>query len=212
MVARDRFPRRSIWHFLCIFSFSILFAVQLPAQTGALQDELNHSLSGTTLISTILLGGRAIPHGQQADYPVTTLVAPDSGEVSYRVEWGLNRTNITAREMHGYFDRGTSFHVRSVELKADSLELKLDNPAGDSARLQLILGAGWQSRFDSASIQTQLARIFVLDHQPQPKQRIAAAAGFGEPFSPAQHNKPASATPAYAGFGSVGVRPVLRQE
>ena len=200
MVNYGIFARRSFWHFICVLSFSILFTMQLSAENKSLKDELEHSLSGTTLISTIVVGDRAIPRGDQADYPVNTLVYPNSRDVTYRVEWGT-RAEIDTRDMQRYFDRGTSFYVSSVGLKDDCLELQLESAKGDSARLKLMLGAGWQSKFDSSSIQAQLARVFVFDRQPQPKQRTAVAAGFGDTFSQMVQVTPSKHVRAVAGTG-----------
>src|ERR1700687_6186473 len=124
MGTSDIYARRAFWQFICLFSFSILFTIQLSAENKALIDELEHSLSGTTLISTILLGDRAIPHGCAKAYPVNTLVHPGIRDVTYRVEWGVNHTQIDAPEMQHYFDRGTSFHVSGIDLRDESLELK----------------------------------------------------------------------------------------
>ena len=200
MVTRGIFAHRSFGHFICVFSFSILFTMQLSAQNKALKDELEHSLSGTTLISTILFGGSAVPRGHQSDCPVNTLVYPDSREVTYRLESRV-RTNIAAQEMQRYFDRGTSFHVSSIDLKDDWLEINLESARGDSARLRLMLGAGWQSKFDSSSIQAQMARVFVFDQQPQPKQRTTVPAGFGETLSQTQPPAPSNGTRVRAGVG-----------
>jgi hypothetical protein len=218
MDTRALFSRRSFWRFLGIFSLSILFTLQLAAQNSALQDELTHSLSGATLISTILFGGKAILPGQQADFPVNTLVDPTRRDVSYCVESGRLRTAIAANEMHHYFDRGTFFHLRAIDLKDDSLELKLESNTGDSAQLTLMLGAGWQSKFDNASIQSQLARVFVIDRQPQPTRRAAIPAGFGgAPIIPpqqdnaSQDNASNRARADAGGRSVVSARPSMRQ-
>ena len=144
-----------------VFLFSILFTMQLSAQNGGLKDELSHSLSGTTVISTILVGGRAAPRGYQADYPVDTLVYPGNREVAYRMDLGSTSTTTTAEDMRRYFERGTLFQVIGLDLQDGWLELKLKSAGGDSARLRLMLGDGWQSKFDSSSIQARLACVLI---------------------------------------------------
>lgn len=203
------FPRRSFWRFVGIFSLLILFTLQLAAQNSALQSDLSHSLSGATLISTIRFGGKTILPGQQADYPVNTLLDPTRRDVSYCVESGRLRTAIAANEMHHTFDRGTFFHLRAIDLKEDSLELNLESSTGDSARLTLMLGAGWQSKFDGASIQSQLARVFVIDRQPQPTQRAAVPSGFGAPIAPSQQDTASQDTASNDVRANAGARSVV---
>jgi hypothetical protein len=161
---------------LCV---AVLLAVcSLPAEADnkTLKSELEAALMGKTLVSRIMFGGRAIPRGDQADYGVNTLVYPTSGEISYRVEWGIIRSEVSPGEMLRRFEPGTSFQIVEIELKDDRLELKLQSGRGDSARLKLMLGAGWQSKFDLTSIQAQLARVFVFEQQSVPPEGSTAAA------------------------------------
>ena len=157
--------------------------IALAGENKALKGELERSLSGKTVVSKIVFGGRAVPRGFQGDYPVNTLVYPESGAVTYRVEWAYMRTEVGEQEMLGRFGSGTAFQVSGIDLKDDRLELKLKSGSGDSARLKLMLGPGWQSRFDGASVQAQLARVFVLDQQPEPTQETAAASASQPAFA-----------------------------
>jgi hypothetical protein len=149
--------------------------IALAGENKALKAELENQLSGKTVVSKIVFGGRAVPPGYQGDYPVNTLVYPETGAVTYRVEWGVMRADVAEQQMQRHFDSGTSFRVSGIDLKDDRLELKLDSGSGGSARLKLMLGAGWQSKFDGASVQAQLARVFVLDQRPEPTQGTTIA-------------------------------------
>lgn len=149
--------------------------IALAGENKALKAELENQLSGKTVVSKIVFGGRAVPPGYQGDYPVNTLVYPETGTVTYRVEWGVMRADVAEQQMVRRFDSGTSFRVSGIDLKDDRLELKLESGSGGSARLKLMLGAGWQSRLDSALVQAQLARVFVLDQRPEPTQGTSLA-------------------------------------
>lgn len=177
--------------------------MQLSAQNGGLKDELYRSLSGTTVISTILFGGRAAPSGYQSDYPVETLVYPGNNEAVYRMDLGSTITTITAADMRRYFDRGTSFQVIGLDLQDGWLELKLTSAGGDSARLRLMLGAGWQSKFDSSSIRAKLACVLILDQKPRTRKTMPVPVGFGETFIQTHHETPSKGT--HAGDGNSGV-------
>jgi TPR repeat protein len=148
--------------------------VAVAGENKPLKGELQTELAGKTVISRIVFGGRAVPQGYQFDYPVNTLVFPDTESVTYRVEWGVMRAEIGESQMLRRFESGTSFRVTGVDAKDDRLELKLEG-SGGSARLKLMLGAGWQSKLDSASVQAQLGRVFVFEQWPAPVS--AAAAG-----------------------------------
>jgi hypothetical protein len=139
----------------------------LFAQNKALKAQLDEALVGKTVVSNIVIGGKAVPRGVQTDYPVNTVVSPE-GQVSYRVEWGIIRTDVGLREMNKRFAGGTSFRVADVDLKDDRLELKLESATYDSAKLKFILGTGWQSRLDVASVRAQLSRVLVFNEPAQP--------------------------------------------
>jgi hypothetical protein len=150
------------------------FCNHLRADNTALKSNLERTLVGQSVVSKIMFGGRAIPSDARTDLPVNTLVFPDSSQVSYRVEWGgVIREEVSPNQMQRRFDPGTSFRVTGVEIKNDRLELKLQSGSGESAKLKLMLGAGWQSKFDLGSVQSQLFSIFVFDEPPQPKQQVA---------------------------------------
>lgn len=197
-----RLAHRSVRHFIFGLSVSILFTLQLSAQSGGVKDELSHSLSGTTVISTILLGGKAAPQGYRSGYPVETLVYPATNDVAYRMDLGATSTAITPQDMQRYFDRGTVFQVVGFDVRDSWLELKLKSAGGDSARLRLMLGDGWQSKFDSASIRAQLASVLVLDQTPQMRKTAPVPVGFGETVTQTHRETPAKDT--HAGSGSGG--------
>jgi len=151
------------------------FCNHLRADNTALKSDLERTLVGQSVVSKIMFGGTAIPSRTSTYYPVNTLVFPDSNQVGYRVEWGMIREEVSPYRMQRRFDPGTSFRITTVEVKDDRLELKLQSGSGDSARLKLMLGAGWQSKFDLPSVQSQLSSIFVFDKPPQPKQQVDGA-------------------------------------
>jgi len=164
--------------------------VALAGENKALKADLESQLVGKTVVSRILFGGRAVPPGYQADYPVNTLVYPDTGAVTYRVEWGVMRAEVGEREMVRRFESGTSFLVSGIDLKDDRLELKLERGSGGSARLKLMLGRGWQSRLDNASVQAQLARVFVLEQGSEPTHGITVTSA--SPLSQSGERRDAS--------------------
>jgi hypothetical protein len=178
------------------------FCNHLRADNTALKSDLERTLIGQSVVSKIMFGGRAIPSDARTDLPVNTLVFPDSSQVSYRVEWGgVIREEVSPSQMQRRFDPGTSFRIAGIEVKGDRLELKLQSGSGDSARLKLMLGAGWQSKFDLQSIKSQLSQIFVLDEPQQPKQQVAGATtaptatppAFGETASDTQYRHDSNA-------------------
>src|SRR5208283_1412802 len=148
----------------CVMTAIVLCCCgQLSAENKALKGDLERALEGKTFVSTVVLGGKAVPRGYSTDYPVNTIVSSD-GQVTYRVEWGLMRTDVALREIRRRFDRGTSFRVTTVDLKDDRLELKLENATGDSAKLKLLLGSNWQSQMDVAAVLNALSHV-LLDQQ-----------------------------------------------
>jgi hypothetical protein len=195
------FAPRLFRQFVFVLSISILFTLQLSAQNGGLKDELSHSLSGTTVISTIILGAKAAPQGYRSSYPVETLVYPANNAVAYRMDMGATSTAVTAQGMQRYFDRGTSFEVSGFDLQDGWLELRLKSAGGDSARLRLMLGNGWQSKFDSSSIRAQLACVLVLDQKQRTRKTTPVPVGFGETFSQKEQDTPSKRTHAGAGTG-----------
>jgi hypothetical protein len=191
---RNLIARRLLRQFIVVLLFLIFFNLHLSAQNNGLKDELNHSLFGTTVISTVIIGEKAVPPGKSG-CPVDTVVYPDNNEVAYRADLGGTSTAITAREMLHSFDRGTSFEVSSIELQDGWLDLLLKSVRGGNARLRFMLGQGWQSKLDSSSIQAQLARVLILDQTPLPeKQRPATLpVGFEVTFIK-KHDSPSKAT------------------
>jgi hypothetical protein len=143
-----------------------------------------------------MFGGKAIPPRATMDYPVNTVVLHDSSQVSYRVEWGLIREEVSKYQMQRRFDPGTSFRVTGVQVKDDRLELNLQSASSDSAKLKLMLGAGWQSKLDLQAVQSQLSRIFVFDQPQQPKQQVASATTVSTITPPVAGTTSATNTPA----------------
>lgn len=134
------------------------------AENSALKAEISSSLNGAVMVSKVTLGGRAIATGYETDWPVITIANTETGAVTYRVESGFVRFDVRPREMRRYFAQGSSFHVSSIDLKDEGLELKLESESesGDSAKLRLLLGQGWQSRLSVEQVMSELARVFQL--------------------------------------------------
>jgi hypothetical protein len=162
--SKEALMKRCAWLFLFVLLVSSMALGQIA------KSDIERTIVDKDVVSKIMFGGKATPRGYSAPYPVNTLVNPETGQVTFRVEWGLMRAEVSPPEMLRRFDRGTSFHVANAEFKDDRLELKLDNPSGDSARLKLMLGPGWQKKLDLAAVQAALARIFVFGQQPQQAQ------------------------------------------
>ena len=131
---------------------------------------------GRPVTSKIMFGGRAVLPGYQVDHPVNTLVYAESGEINYRVEAAIFRGDISPQGMLSSFPAKSNFKITSVEVKDDKLELKLESVRGDSARLKLMLGTGWQSKFDMTAVQAQLSRILDFPEAAQPAAAAASAA------------------------------------
>lgn len=169
------------------YVLSVLIACcQLQAENKTLKRELEQALVGKTVVSRILLGGRAVPRGYEADYPVNTEVDSDTGEIGYRVEWAFMRTGVEGGEIVRSFEIGSSFRVSGVSLKDDRIELKLKKVNGDSANLKVLLGKGWQSRLDADTVQIKLGRFLTLNPQPgQAKTDYAAPEEPSQPTAPA---------------------------
>jgi hypothetical protein len=202
--------RPLIRHFIFVLSCSIFFNLPLSAQNSGLKDELAHSLSGTTVISTVKFAEKAAPPGDRSGCLVSTIIYPTNNEVAYRMDSGSTCTAIAAQAMQHSIDRGTSFEVSSVDLQDGWLDLNLKSATGEYARLRVMLGDGWQSKLDSSSIRAQLARVLILDQNPLPKQRTTTAlVGFGETFNQKEHHPPAKGTqqkprPTGIVFGNLG--------
>src|SRR5271155_4354593 len=107
------------------------FCNQLQADNTALKSDLEHTLVGQNVVSKIMFGGTAIPPRASIDYPVNTQVFPDSSQVSYRVEWGLIREDVSPYQMRPRFDRGFFLRIAGVEVKDDRLNPKLQRGGGD---------------------------------------------------------------------------------
>ena len=165
-----------------VTTFVLCCCGQLFAENKVLKAGLESAIVGKPVVSKILLGGKARPQGYHATYPVNTFFYPDTNQVTYRVDSGLMHKDVGPAEMKEQFDQNTSFRITNLELKDDRLELKLEaDTKGASAKLELMLGAGWQLKLDVPSVQKQLDVILVTGQQPE-EQRVATAA---KPQSPA---------------------------
>lgn len=171
-----RLSVRNAYLFVLIFLFAAPSTLLSAGENKQLKADLDRLFSGKPVLSKIVFGGRATPRGYQADYPVNTLVYADTGQITFRVELGFMRTEVSAREMLRYFDKGTNFRISAIDLKDDRVEFKLESGSGDSARLKLMLGTGWQSKLDAAAVQTQMARVFALDSPAAPVSTTTAIA------------------------------------
>ena len=72
---------------------------------------------------------------------------------------------------------GESFRISAIHVKDNRLEIKLKKLGGQSAEVKLMMGKGWQSRYDAASVQEKLARVFVfwpLGQETGAQQGLAA--------------------------------------
>ena len=142
---------------------------QAKAKGKSPKDQLKHALVGQVVTSRILLGNRARPNDvtrqdQTIDFPVHTLVDADTGEIAYRIEDPLllEWAKVHPREMLRSFDAGTSFRISSIHLKDNWIEIKLKQLDGGSAEVKLMLGKGWQSRYDAAAVEAKLTRVFAF--------------------------------------------------
>lgn len=159
----------------CALSLTVFFSQQAYAKDNSLKGQLEHGLVGQVVTSKILLGDRARPsdvarEGITLDFPVHTLVNGETGHVSYRVEdalW-LEWAEVYPDDMVRSFGTGTSFRISAIRIKDDRIEIKLNHLEGGSAEVKLLLGKGWQSKSDAASVEEILARIFTFG---QPVQR-----------------------------------------
>ena len=167
-----------------VTTFVLCCCGQVSAENKALKGDLERALQGKTFVSTVVFGGKAVPRGYQTDYPVNTVVSPE-GQVMYRVEWGLMRTDVGLNEMRQRFNRGTPFRIVSIDLKDDRLELKLESGSGGSARLKLMLGAGWQSKVDAAAGVQALSQVLVDQQQDEHAQQHSQPGGANVPATSA---------------------------
>jgi hypothetical protein len=156
---------------------------QSSAEDKVLKADLEPALVGKPVVSKIVLGCKAKPKGQWATYPVNTLVYPDATRVIFRVEQGAMRATVSDHEIKQQFDQGTAFRITAVDLKDDRLELSLAGGVSDSAKLKLMLGSGWQSKFDVPSVREQIALVLSPGPEPKLPQRTTSS----RPQSPSGH-------------------------
>ena len=172
----------------CVLIIAVFPGHQAKAKGKSLKDQLKAALVGQVVTSRILIGNRARPRdvtrqGLTIDFPVHTLVDADTGEIAYRVEdplW-LEWAKVDPSEMLRSFDPGTSFRISSVHLKDNRLEIKLKELGGRSAEVKLMMGKGWQSRYDAAAVEASLARVFAFG---QPGQQPTMAQQAQPPAKP----------------------------
>jgi DnaJ-domain-containing protein 1 len=198
----------------CALAMAIFPGEQAQAKDKSLKGELEHALVGQLVTSKILLGDRARPsdvarEGLALDFPVHTLVDAETGEIAYRVEeplW-LERAEVHQEEMLRSFEAGTSFRISAIHAKEDRIEVKLKQLGGGSAVVKLMMGKGWQSRYDAASVQVRLARVFSFEQSGQQQMEAGQVPRQAEPVETATQAitpaAPAAAVEAPANQASV---------
>jgi hypothetical protein len=154
---------RSVF-FLTVLMFA---SFQVFAENKALRTDIEHKLIGKTLVSKVVLGCKAIPQGFQADYPTHTLVSSD-GSIKYRVEFGLMRQDVGEQQITRRLESGTSLRVIGVDMKDDRLEVKFESlNGGDSAKVKLLFGNGWQSSMDANAVEQFIEKVLAGDQRSQ---------------------------------------------
>jgi hypothetical protein len=162
--------------------------------------DLERTLAGQLVTSKILLGYTARPSefvrdGVNSDFSVHTLVDAQTGQIRYRVEGSLLlfRPDVSLAEMQSSFEAGTSFRITAVHLKDDRLEINLRQTFGKSTVVKLMFGKGWQSRYDAASVEEKLARVFSFGQPAQQEMEAEQAPPQERPVeTPTQSQVPAT--------------------
>ncbi len=192
--------------------FAVCLSTPLCATNKALKSSLEQALVGRTIVSKVMIGGRATPRGTQADCAVNTVITAE-GQVSYRVEWGFLRTDVAPPEMTRRFRGGTSFRVVGIDLKDDRLELKLSASSIDSAKVKLLLGADWQAKLGIEAVESQLARVFTFeDGTTQSRQLAESPAGIrnsGTATPTTEYERPSTAPPIPGRISSEQMQSIL---
>jgi hypothetical protein len=168
----------------CALALTILFNQQAHAKDKSLKGELEHSLVGQVVTTRILLGDTArwSEEGQSAVLPVHTVVEAATGGTSYEIEWKfLGPEIVRTGDMQHYFATGASFRITGIHLKANRIEINLKELSGRSTEVKLMLGEGWQSKYDAASVQTRLARVFAFEEPGQQEVEARQGPPQGEP-------------------------------
>ncbi len=207
----------------CGLAVAIFSGQQAHAKDKSLKGELEHALVGQLVTSKILLGDRARPsdvtrEGLTLDFPVHTLVDAETGEIAYRVEEPLllERAEVHEEEMLRSFEAGTSFRISAIHVKDSRIEIKLKQLSGGSAEVKLMMGKGWQSKYDATSVQARLARVFSFEQSGQQQMEAGQPPPQAEPvetatqaFTPAA---PAAAVEAPANQASVPPNSAVHSE
>jgi len=150
------FPSFVAKGFRFVFMLTLLFPAIASSQVQ--ESALKASLKGAEAVAIVTIGGAA--PGVSGLLPVNTLAYPD-GHLIYRVEYGFNRREVT--QMETSFGIGTRFHIGSVDLKDDRLELKLNGPSySGSGRLKLMLGPDWQTRMSNEGVISAISKFLTL--------------------------------------------------
>jgi hypothetical protein len=152
-----------------------LVCLRSSAGQNGLRSELESILLGKSVVSKIPLGRDAVL-GQLAgtNYPVNTLVYPESSEIRYRVEQGFIRGDAEDARVRKYH-AGSQFRVDKIDFKGDRLELRLQTPSGDSAKLKIMLRKDWQTKLDAAFVLRVVSRLIDVDQVPQQEYQVATA-------------------------------------
>jgi hypothetical protein len=184
----------------CALTLTVFSGQQAHAKDKSLKGELEQALVGQVVTSKILLGDRARPtdlvrQGITWDLPVHTLVEAETGEIRYRVEDRLllERPDVSPGEMGPSFRAGTSFRISAINFKDDRLEIRLKQISGRTTEVKLMLGKGWQSRYDAASVQAKLGLVFTSDQSGQREVEAEQAPPQAKPVeTPTQSPVPAA--------------------
>ena len=184
-----------------VLAVGIFPGQQAHAKDKALRGELEQALAGQLVTSKIILGDTAMwsAEGQSAVLPVHTLVDAETGEPEYVIEWKfLGADRVQPGDMRHTFAVGTSFRIRGIRIRDDRIDIKLKRLSGESTEVKLMLGKGWQSKYDAATVQARLARVFAFGQPMQQQAGAGLAPPQAEPVQAAAQTATPAATPMSA--------------
>jgi hypothetical protein len=186
MTAECRIAMRIAWILAaCALAVAVFSSQEAHARDKSLKGELEHALVGQVVTPKILLGDKARPKGVPYDVTVRTLVDAETGEIAYRAEDLLVLAEVRPGEMQHYFATGTSFRITGIHIKGNRIEIKLKELSGGSTEVKLVLEEGWQSRYDAASVQALLARVFNFEQSGQQQMEAGQVPRQTEPVETA---------------------------
>ncbi len=170
----------------------VLPVFQLRADNGSLKADLQQALIGKEIISKVMFGCKATPRGYSAEYPVHTLVF-SNGSVTYHVEFGLLRQEVSESEVRRGIESGTNLRVSGLDFKDDRLEIKVERlgNSNDSAKVKLMLGKNWQSTMNANAVLQFMSSAFSVDTSGLSKASVTKGRTQQKPTSPAADSSPA---------------------